>query len=141
MNPMSTEEARAYLVTTGGRWTLPEFAGDDGYESAETAENTGWKKRAAWGLNGWDLGCWPLVVYMFRDHDGAFELAEHVEGDIKVWRFSTNEMRSALVDTLAFWWWQNEEQAWTAGHSIDAIPDHLRGPFSWARLDAEKVAS
>lgn len=156
MNPMSTDAARAYLVREGSRYSDPEIHGYDEYDTAESARAHGWKARASWGLNGWDLGSWPLVVYMFRDRPAegftissaealgslvasdhvGYELAEYIEGDLKVWRFPTNEMRSALVDTLAFWWWQNSGESWTAGLSIDAIPDHLRGPFSWARVDA-----
>lgn len=142
MNPITSDEARAYQVRSGHRSEMPEFRGDDGYEVIDTARDESWKPRAAWGLNGWDLGSWPLVVYLFRTvSDDAYELAEHIEGDIKVWRFPTDEMRSAWVDTLAFWWWKHEEQDWTDGYTTDAIPDHLRGAFSWSRLDAEKVAS
>lgn len=156
MDPMTVEAARAYLVRDGHR-TDPELTGEDGYAVMNNAETHGWRPRAAWGLNGWDLGAWPLVVYLFRDRPApgftidstaafgslapgdhvGYWLAEHIEGDVKVWRFPTDEARSALVDTLAFWWWANEEQPWAAGHTIDSIPEHLRGPFSWARLDAQ----
>jgi hypothetical protein len=136
MKTMTTDAARAYLVREGSRYTDPQFRGEDGYGSIESGNRHGWKARASWGRDGWDLGSWPIVVYFFRDDDGAYELAEYVEGDIKVWRLPTDAARSALVDTLAFWWWQNQGEDWTAGHSIDAIPDHLRGPFAWSRLDA-----
>jgi len=135
--PMTAADARAYLVREGSRYTDPQFAGDDGYGSIESAIDHGWRARSSWGLNGWDLGAWPIVVYFFRDRPAAFELAEYIEGDVKVWTFPTDDLRSALVDTLAYWWWDHEGESWTAGHSIDAIPDRLRGPFSWGRLNVD----
>lgn len=137
--PMTPDEARPYLVLTGHRSEMPEFAGEEGYASMGAAKRNGWATRASWGLKGWDLGSWPLVAYFFRVNGGpgnvTYELAEYIEGDVKVWHFPTDEMRSALVDHLAFWWWANEGEDWTAGHSVDDIPDHLRGPFTWERLN------
>lgn len=51
--------------------TLREFAGDDwiddGYEFMEAGRTEGWQVISAWGEDGWDLGDWPYVVYLFRE--------------------------------------------------------------------------
>lgn len=115
----------------------------DGYDTMDVAAARGWRTVSGWGRDGWDLGQWPYVVVYFRERDGAFETAECVEGDAYVRRFPTDELRNAYVDTVAFWYWRHAHDAsWVEGfEDVDELPKRLRGPFSWARLDAEPLVN
>src|SRR5437868_1100027 len=84
-----------YRVSPENFWTLAVLRDDDGYDRIETAWRRGWKAIPSWGLDGWDLGSWPLVVIFHRKIGDAFELAYNVEGDITVYRYATREMRDA----------------------------------------------
>lgn len=146
---MNDAELKGYETWPMHYWqSNPDFSnprGDNGYDAIGSARKAGWKARASWGRNGWDLGSWPLVVFFFRENGGpgkvVYELAQYVEGDLTVWTFPTDELRSEAVDRMAFWWWRNEGESWVSGLDIDDIPDHLRGPFSWARCEAEREKS
>ncbi len=130
-----------YRVAPEAFWAVAQMRGDDGYDRIEAARSRGWRAVPSWGLNGWDLGSWPLVVISHRRTTDGFELAYNVEGDITVYRYPTRELRDAATDCLAFWHWKREGEEWVGGiDSVDIAPDRLRGPFSWARLDASKVA-
>lgn len=130
-----------YQVAPENFWMLAVLRGDDGYDRIESASRYGWKAIPSWGLDGWDLGSWPLVVMFHRSIDDAFELAYNVEGDITVYRYATRELRDAATDYLAFWHWKHEQEAWVDGiDSADVAPARLRGPFSWKRLNASKGA-
>jgi hypothetical protein len=109
--------------------------GDDGYDRTEAARGRGWSAVASWGLDGWDLGAWPLVVISHRHNPAGFELAYDVEGDITVYRYPTRELRDRATDCLAFWHWKHSHEDWVDGvEYVDVAPDRLRGPFSWERL-------
>ena len=101
----------------------------------------GWTAIPSWGLEGWDLGAWPLVVVFHRQSADGFELAYDVEGDVTVYRYSTRELRDAATDCLAFWHWKHYRAEWV--HDVDSIddaPDRLRGRFSWERLNTAEKA-
>lgn len=122
-------------------WQLSQMLGDDGYDRMEAAGGRGWQAVPSWGLDGWDLGAWPLVVISHRRTADAFELAYDVEGDITVYRYPTRGLRDAATDCLAFWHWKNNDEEWVDGiENIDIAPDRLRGPFAWERLNASKRA-
>jgi hypothetical protein len=101
----------------------------------EAARGRGWSAVPSWGLDGWDLGAWPLVVISHRRSADDFELAYDVEGDITVYRYPTRVLRDAATDCLAFWHWKHDDEDWVDGvECVDADPDRLRGSFSWERL-------
>ena len=116
-----------YRVAPEAFWQIAE----DGYDRIEMARPHGWRAIPSWGLEGWDLGDWPLVVISHRRTSFGFELAYNVEGDITVYRYPTRELRDAATDCLALWHWKHDGEDWVDGvERIDAAPDRLRGPFS-----------
>lgn len=121
----------------GGRRLIGGYA-DDGYAFMAEGAKRGWKPVASWGRDGWDLGDWPIVVYLFRDaSDGRFERACYVEGDIAIDAFASAEERDRNTDAAALHWWQVQEAEWVAGiETVDQMPDRLRGRFTAARLEA-----
>lgn len=115
------------------------WPGDDGHDRMVFGRRQGWTPIPAWGLNGWDLGGWPLVVVY---HRGDTELAVDVEGDIDTYEFSTKEERDRKTDEIAFFYWKIHEREWVQGiESHEQMPDRLRGPFSWRRLKAARTAT
>jgi hypothetical protein len=134
---MNLKEMQRYRVAPEGVWAVAQMSGGDGYDRMDIAEKAKWWAVASWGRDGWDLGQWPYVIVYHRDGE-TFELATNVEGDADCYSFPTRELRDEATDHLAFWYWQHYGKEWAKGHSIDDIPAHLRGAFSWARLDAEQ---
>ena len=152
--PVPTEElvSSKYEAAPEVFWAAAKLRGDDGYDRIELARTHGWKAIPSWGLDGWDLGSWPLVVISWResrgwdqecyDHVDRFYLAYNVEGDVTVYRYPSSELREAATDYLAFWHWKHDDEPWVQGiESVDVAPDRLRGLFSWARLEASKEAA
>ncbi|MGH2902804.1 MAG: hypothetical protein ACRDK7_04365 [Solirubrobacteraceae bacterium] len=120
-----------YQVAPEGVWQLSQMRGQDGYERIDTVRARGWTAIPSWGLEGWDLGDWPLVVIFHRHSTDGFELAYDVEGDVTVYRYPTRELRDAATDRLAFWHWKHDGAQWVAGiGSIETAPERLRGRFS-----------
>lgn len=97
---------------------------------------------------------WEIVAH------GGYEMRQTVEGDTTVYRFKTPEDRDAAIDYLFVWYgigkeyddwaveglgpeWDDETRSYRTRDALDAgtlrVPDRFRGPFSWARLDAEPV--
>jgi hypothetical protein len=109
------------------------WPGDDGYDRMTFARRTGWRVIPSWGLDGWDLGSWPLVVVY---HRGDLELAVDVEGDIDIEEFPTREQRDGRTDEIAFFHWKRSEEEWVDGiDSHEHMPAKLCGPFSRRRLN------
>jgi len=130
-----------YRVAPEPFWQLAQIHGEDGYDRIEMAQTHGWRAVPSWGLEGWDLGTWPLVVIFHGQSADGFELAYDVEGDVTVYRYPTRELRDAATDCLAFWHWKHDGEDWVDGvESIDAAPNRLRGSFSQKRLAASKSA-
>jgi hypothetical protein len=130
-----------YQIAPEAVWQLSQVCGQDGYERMNIARARGWTAIPSWGLEGWDLGAWPLVIIFHRHSADSFELAYDVEGDVTVYRYPTRELRDAATDCLAFWHWKHDSEDWVDSvESIDAAPDRLRGSFSWDRLKASQIA-
>lgn len=130
-----------YRIAPEAIWQISQVRGQDGYERMNTARAHGWAAIPSWGLEGWDLGAWPLVIIFHRQSADSFEFAYDVEGDVTVYRYPTRELRDAATDCLAFWHWKHDSEDWVDGvESIDAAPDRLRGSFSWDRLKASQIA-
>lgn len=132
---------KQYEIAPEVVWQLSQMCGQDGYERMNTARAHGWTAIPSWGLEGWGLGAWPLVVIFHRHSADGFELAYDVEGDLTVYRYPTRELRDAATDCLAFWHWKHDSAEWVDGlDSIDDAPDRLRGRFSWERLNVAERA-
>lgn len=126
---------------------VPVWPGYDGYGAIELAKRDGWHAVPSWGRDGWDLGGWPYVIVFTRTKGGPdlagppkpFEVAYYVEGDVNVFSFETVEERNEKIDGIAFFHWRNRNESWVEG-LIGPKPEH-RGPFSWERLEREKVTA
>lgn len=130
-----------HQITPEADWRLLETSGQDRYERIGTASSHGWNPVPSWGLDGWDLGSWPLVVIFHRQSADGFELAYDVEGDVTIYRYATRELRDAATDCLAFWHWKHNRAKWVDGiDSVDDAPNHLRGQFSWERFSTATSA-
>jgi hypothetical protein len=56
-------------------WDTAKMFGDDGWDRIERARPFGWQAIPVWGLEGWDLGSWPLTVVFHREPlEGLAEL-------------------------------------------------------------------
>ena len=118
--------------------TRTRWHGEDGYGRMTFARRQGWEPIPSWGLHGWDLGSWPLVVVY---HRGEAELTVDVEGDIDIEKFSTREERDRKTDEIALFYWKIHEEEWVIGiDSHEQMPSKLRGPFSWKRLNGGQTA-
>ena len=91
-------------VTPDQIWAFSLARGDDGYTAMDTVQPHGWVPLPQWGAHETDLGTWPYVVIYIRWSDGAFDLAEYVEGDIRQWRLPTRERLDEALDELAVLW-------------------------------------
>lgn len=135
---MTDEELASHEIPAEGIWEAGRLY--DGYDRQTVVAKRGWHAISAWGRDGWDLGSWPLVtVYCREDEEGPnpFLVAENVEGDTTVYAFATESERNAGVDRIAFFHWHYAKESWVAGiESAADMPEHLRGPFRWSRLDA-----
>jgi hypothetical protein len=131
-----------YRVAPEVFWRSARISGADGYDRIRTARQYGWRAVPSWGLEGWDLGAWPLVVVWHRRTTSGFELAYDVEGDVAVYRYPTRELQDAATDCLALWHWKREGKDWVEGvESIDAAPARIRGPFTQKRITTRKQPS
>jgi len=122
----------------------------DGYEDMEAEEKRGWTVISGWARDGYDLGDWPYVTIYTDMLDGKFALMQIVEGDRSVYAFESEEDREAAIDYLFLWYaagdrWAREQGSWIDREALDAgtldVPPEFRGPFSWARLEAEEAAA
>jgi hypothetical protein len=131
-----------YEVASEAIWKLSQIRGQDGYERIDAVSARGWNAIPSWGLEGWDLGDWPLVVIFHRHSADGYELAYDIEGDVTVYRYPTRELRDAATDCLAFWHWKHAGARWVDGvDGIDNAPGRLRGRFSYERLNTTKAVS
>lgn len=161
---MNRDELAIHEIVQHGR---DYSKSDDGYGDMEVASTEGWHALAGWGRDGWDLGDWPYVVISKRDLHGTaqaitdisqalagpFQMRQTIEGDTTVYGFMNVEDRDAAIDYLFIWYALGMEhkrfpEFVAAGLTdgvlraqLDAgtldVPELLRGPFSFERLEAE----
>lgn len=105
---MGRDELRTHHVTAHGR---DYRLSDDGYEDIEQAEKGGWRSRASWGADGWDLGNWPYVSIQTAQRDGKFLVQQIVEGDHDLYAFDTEADRDAALDYLFLWYAAGQDWA------------------------------
>lgn len=133
------------------------FTLKDGYEWAETFSNTfGAATIYGYGLDGWDAGQWPYVVFAVSHVPVLIQpWAYHirVEGDVTDYRYDHEECRDSALDQAVAWYWAGEDHE--AGETareyesrggdgrpgVRPLPDRFRGRFSWARLKASQEKS
>lgn len=139
---MGRDELLAHRVAGGSR---DYSVSDDGYGDMAHAQAQGWATCSAWGRDGWDLGEWPIVSVHMRTRDGRSEVMTIVEGDRDVYAFDSKADQHAAVDYLFLWYAASRDWSPMRGDEGRAMLDaggasvdpKFRGPFSWARLDAE----
>jgi hypothetical protein len=123
------EELKQYEVKATGFWESTWMFGD-GYDVMEIAESKGWRAIAGWGRDGWDLGSWPYVIVFFRDREGFFDVIVYVEGDVTMYACPTKEIRQAITNETAFFYWKKRDEEWVRAYkSVDELPEELRGPY------------
>ena len=106
------------------------FLGYDGYDIMAVAEQCGWEAIAGWGKDGYDLGDWPYVVVYSRKVGSMHQVAIYVEGDMTAYQVPSLEVRNAIIDDTAFFYWKHKEQEWVQGYStVENLPPELRGPY------------
>ena len=144
MRPIMTrDELARHRVRTHGRdYSLS----DDGYDDMVVANGRGWQEHSGWGRDGYDLGDWPFVIVFTK----GLELLTTCEGDHTYYAFTSADDLEAAIDYLFVWYgmgreyaeWAIEGLTYDKRDALDAgllrVPEHLRGPFSWARLEASK---
>lgn len=125
---------------------VPARGGGDGYDWMEelTGGGYGWRVVPSWGLEGWDLGSWPLVIVALcraepgGGRTGVFGVVTYVEGDVTAEAFPTREERDAQVDRIAaLYWAAGQADGPPAVPRIGPMLAEHCGPFSRARLDRE----
>lgn len=121
----------------------PHYLGYDGFDYIDACPREGWAVVPSWGLDGWDLGDWPLVTVAVRtgDGDGGWGLRIYTEGDLDTRWYESREALIAAIDEWAAWWWRNHSGS--CPESLPAsgpVPERFRGMFSWARLDEHQKA-
>lgn len=154
------QHGRDYSRSDDG-WDDMEVAAEDGWHAV-----SGWG-RDGYDLGDWPYvvisvrdtaTASPGTSY---DRAQRYQMRQTVEGDTTVYAFRTPEDRAAAIDYLFIWYGIGREyEEWAvlgvpstydaqaggyhARHALDAgtlrVPEQLRGPFSWKRLDAETVA-
>lgn len=124
-------------------WELARVQGD-GYDRAEYMRRYHWLGVASWGRDGWDLGDWPYVMVFVNATTPSmlhgWQFVINVEGDTTTYRFDTQAERNEGIDQWALAEWRYHRPSW-----FDEVqrtrPDDLKGPFSWARLNASEEAA
>ncbi len=105
---------------------ITRWPGDDGYDRMGYAQKAGWR----------------CVYYRNVRDDGQpdrYQVAVDVEGDVDVHTFDTLDEAHGHLDGVALFYWRGE--SWAEGIAdVSQMPDRLRGPFSWERLDRAKAA-
>lgn len=103
----------------------------DGYEFMNTNAALGWRRIADWGVDGYDLGRWPLVVVMVSDEYDKPNMLVYIEGDVDVREFPNVAERTEHLNAVAESFWRsgvadgpNDIAAYPAG----ALPANYRGP-------------
>lgn len=122
------DELKQYEVEPSGFWNGTWMLGD-GYDVMEHAHNKGWGVIGGWGRDGYDLGSWPYVIVFEKKEGDTYNLVLYVEGDVTAYKVPTLELRNAIVDEIAFFYWKNHEEDWVKDYSsVDELPEELKGP-------------
>jgi hypothetical protein len=155
---MGLDWAHGYEVKPEAFWDIGRMDGDDGYDAAARAEGKDvggrystvvakvpWAPVYSWGRDGWDMLSAPYYILYWRtltiDSDVFYQALTNCEGDVNMWSFPTPALRERHGDELAFFGWKNHGDEWVSAiESADQMPERLRGPFSWKRLDGEAPA-
>lgn len=110
---------------------------EGGYEWIDELQGE-WYAIPNWGVWGWDLGSWPLVVVAHYNSRKLFGLAVYCEGDVEVQAFPTRKMRDEATDRQAVQWWREfvNGPPDLAANDAEIIPDH-RGAYARRRITPE----
>lgn len=126
------EQYKQYQVPPDPFWDRALFLGD-GYEVMGEAEEQDWEAIGLWGQHGWNLGSWPLVIIFFRDREGFFDVLTYVEGDVTMYACPTEEIREAITNELALFYWHHNSYSAPEGidqyKTVDELPALYKGPY------------
>jgi len=130
----------AVRTETGFAW---ESSCGDGYDFINESA-PGWTSISGWGLDGWNMGDWPLVVVQTRkldsDVDAPWEMRTYVEGDLTTHSFKTRSDLIAALDQTALFYWRHLGHGPEAARSEPANQHpEWSGPFSWERLNTQRA--
>ena len=148
---------RRVAVVSGLRVTYPaasstrhgsrydySFYSDEGYGWIEKSrDKLGLDAVSGWGLDGWDLGDWPYVIYSLTSD--RLTVVAYVEGDLTFETFADRDGARARLDAALLFYSGYAADALRAvfpgaavpGSVLD-VPERFRGPFSWHRLAQSK---
>ena len=125
----------AYKTTAEPIWAISRDKGGDGYDTADDVRTEGWRAIDSWGRDGWTLLEWPYYMGYQRQRAGRFDFATNCEGDVEVYSFPTEALRTEAIDAIAWWHWKLKAAGHVARYT-EPQAEH-RGAFSWGRLDRE----
>jgi hypothetical protein len=130
---MGRDELRAHHTGRNGR---DYRLSDDGYGDIDVAERVGWRSRASWGADGWNLGNWPYVSIQTAEREGRFLIQQICEGDHDRYSFDTEADRDAALDYLFLWYAAGEDWAPLGYEDREAldkggfeVDPKFRGPY------------
>ena len=132
--------ATAHLVTETSVAPQPSPSGDGWGWIDATDDEGSFAVVGLWGRDGYDLGCWPYIVFALAQYPTeagftAFGYATYVEGDLAAHWYSTEEARNLAVSKEAWWYWcsgQSDGPRELQGLDPDAFEprDGLCEPFA-----------
>ena len=140
----------AVSTRTGSRYDYP-FWSDEGYGWIEKSrEHLDLDAVPGWGLDGWDLGDWPYVIFSVTSD--RLTVVQYVEGDLTWETFADRDGASARLDSAllfhntiaadelraAFDVRDSEGIRPVFPVSVLDVPERFRGRFSWHRLAQSK---
>lgn len=99
-----------HLVTEARVAPQPSPSGDGWGWIDATDNESDFQVVGLWGRDGWDLGCWPYVVFAVASHATGtgytyYGYATYVEGDLAAHWYSTEEARNLAISKEAWWYW------------------------------------
>lgn len=102
--------ATVRVVHDGSVKPNPSPSGDGWGWIDATDNEDDFRVLSLWGTDGWDLGCWPYIVFASSEHDTeegsrVYGYATYVEGDLGDYWYSTREARDLAISKEAWWYW------------------------------------
>jgi hypothetical protein len=116
---------------------LIDYHRNSGWDWLEDIDETGWHPVGTWGVDGYDLGDWPLVIIVVRNlrHAGRlyYGLGTYCEGDVTTRWFRDRVERWEAITAEAFWWWKSGQSDGPKGlpETAAELPIELRRPPGW----------